>query len=145
MGFEDGELYKQLHQIEARLSAHSTSECLLWCFENRAHLKKTSSPLEFYLRRQTYVEMARKRELAQAIQYAKKFFPPWFEAHKRDIEKCMALLAISPATRTQPYMVQKQCAHAYLKRALSLCMIIRDGRISSVSSVKSTYTFTAFP
>ncbi len=108
-GFDDNALYKQMMGIEAKLVDHSTAESLLWCFENRPHLKKIQSPLEFHLRRQSFVELARKRDLQQAIAYAKKFFPPWLDAHRRDIEKCMALLAIGPSTRTDPYRVDHYC------------------------------------
>jgi len=94
-----------MNVVISKLNGKSTSECLLWCFENRPYLKKMESPLEFMLRRQTFIELARKRELLQAIQYAKKFFPPWLESHRREIEQVMVLLAISPETLTAPYMV----------------------------------------
>lgn len=103
MGFSDSELFQQLDEIVRHLNEHSTSECLLWCFENRAHLKKNSSPLEFFLRRQTYIEHARKRDLTIAITYAKRFFPAWIDLYKKEIEQVMALLAISPETEVEPY------------------------------------------
>jgi macrophage erythroblast attacher len=103
--------------VERQLNERSTSECLLWCFENRPHLKKSQSPLEFYLRRQTYIELARKRELMQAIQYAKKFFPPWLDQYRREIEQVMALLAIPPDTQAEPYKVPV-CMHALFGPAL---------------------------
>lgn len=101
--FGDEELFAQLAAVEDRLRSRSTTEGLLWCFENRAHLKKTQSPLEFYLRRQTFVELARKRELTQAIAYGKKFFIPWMEQYRREVEQSTALLAIWPTTEVAPY------------------------------------------
>jgi macrophage erythroblast attacher len=103
MGFSDSELFQQLNEIERHLNENSTSECLLWCFENRAHLKKNASPLEFYLRRQTYIEHTRKRDLNTAITYAKRFFPAWIDLYRKEIEQAMALLAISPGTEVEPY------------------------------------------
>lgn len=105
MEFSDREFFRQQSQINERLLQGSTTECLLWCQENKAHLKKTGSPLEFYLRRQTFVELARRRELLHAITYAKKFFPPFAEFFSREIEQTMALLAVGPNTRIQLYRV----------------------------------------
>lgn len=49
-----------------------TTEALQWCSENRSHLKKTSSPLEFILRRQDLLDLVAKGKKGQAVIYAKK-------------------------------------------------------------------------
>jgi macrophage erythroblast attacher len=101
--FSDAAFFKSIKRIEERLGEGSTTECLQWCHENRAHLKKQGSPLEFHLRRQTFVELARRRELVQAIAYGKKFLAPWSEQFGREIEQLTALLAVGPGTGVRIY------------------------------------------
>jgi macrophage erythroblast attacher len=63
------------------------------------------STLEFSLRLQEFVELARLRQLGEAISHAKKFLAPWKETHMAEIRQAMALLAFSPDTECLPYKV----------------------------------------
>jgi macrophage erythroblast attacher len=51
-----------------------TTETLQWCSENRNHLRKQGSALEWHLRRQDFVELLRRGDKAAAVLYAKKHF-----------------------------------------------------------------------
>ncbi len=97
------ELYEESLKIRSLLMEGKASECLLWCSENRALLKKSNCPLEFMLRRQEFIELSRSRDLHGAMAYARKHFPAFGETNAAEIEQCLALLAIQPTCTTFPY------------------------------------------
>lgn len=99
----DGELYDELRRVRGALEGGHAAECLAWCSENRASLRRGDSPLEFMLRRQEFVELARRRALAEAVAYAQKHFPAFAQSNALEVEQALALLAVSPATATYPY------------------------------------------
>lgn len=99
----DYELYSESRRIEESLLCHCAADCLAWCSENRAVLKKNKSPLEFVLRRQEFIELTRSRDLLGAISYARKHFPAFIESNEREIEQAFALLAIGYPTQSMPY------------------------------------------
>ena len=74
------ELFTQAKKILDSLRACSATAALAWASENRARLKKAKSRLEFDLRLQEFVEMARKGSLPEALAYARKFFPAFVES-----------------------------------------------------------------
>lgn len=55
------------------------------------------------LRRQEFVELCRGRDLSTAILYAKKHFPPFFDAQGANIEQAITLLAFPQETTLMPY------------------------------------------
>jgi len=61
--------------------------------------------LEFSLREQEFIELARERRSQDAIAYAKKHLTPWQETHMKELSQVMALLAFPPDTKCQPYKV----------------------------------------
>lgn len=97
-------MYDERNRIrDAILDNKSATDCLAWCSDNRAALKKRGSLLEFMLRRQEFIELARQRDLRGAIAYARKHFPAFTESNDLDIEQALALLAIPPETSVMPY------------------------------------------
>ena len=66
--------------------------------------------LEFDLRLQEYIELARARKSVEAIAYSKKYLLPWNETHQSQIVQATALLAIAPTTTCGPYKVSHLCA-----------------------------------
>ncbi|KAI9032313.1 CTLH/CRA C-terminal to lish motif domain-containing protein [Hyaloraphidium curvatum] len=99
----DIELFAQAKVIEDSLARHSCSEALAWCAENRSNLRKLKSTLEFQLRLQEFVELARSRRLAEAIDYARKHLATFSENHMVDIQQAMALLAFRSDTACDLY------------------------------------------
>lgn len=99
----DVELYEESLCVRSSLINGSATECLAWCSENRSLLKKIKSPLEFMLRRQEFIELARRRDLGTCILYARKHFTAFIEGNETEIEQVIALLAIRPCTQTHPY------------------------------------------
>ncbi|KAF8933712.1 CTLH/CRA C-terminal to lish motif domain-containing protein [Dissophora ornata] len=99
----DIELFAQSAKVEQALQRQSCAECLQWCKENNSSLKKIKSTLEFSLREQEFIELARERRSQEAIGYAKKYLTPWQETHMKEISHVMGLLAFPPETKCHPY------------------------------------------
>lgn len=102
----DLELFAECKKIQDAINAHSCSEALLWCQENKSALKKIKSTFEFNLRFQEYVELVRNRQISQAIVYSKKYLTSWSETHMKEIQQAMALLAFNPKTSCGIYKVK---------------------------------------
>ncbi|TCD70713.1 GID complex subunit containing RING finger motif [Steccherinum ochraceum] len=92
----DIELFSDIRRIEDALNRRSCTEALAWCSENKAALRKLKNPLEFDLRFQEFIELARARRKDDAIAYQKKFLISWSETHLPQITQASALLAIPP-------------------------------------------------
>ncbi|KIL65445.1 hypothetical protein M378DRAFT_105136 [Amanita muscaria Koide BX008] len=99
----DIDLFTDIRRIEDALSQHSCTEALTWCSENKAALRKMKSTLEFELRLQEYIELARARKSFDAISYAKKHLVQWQESHMSDILHASTLIAFHPNTTCLPY------------------------------------------
>ncbi|KIY47421.1 hypothetical protein FISHEDRAFT_66124 [Fistulina hepatica ATCC 64428] len=99
----DIDLFTDIHRIEAALASHSCAEALAWCNENKSSLKKIKSTLEFDLRLQEFIELARERKNAEAIAYSKKYLIAWHDTHLTQIKHATALLAFPPTTSCGPY------------------------------------------
>ncbi|KAH9989658.1 CTLH/CRA C-terminal to lish motif domain-containing protein [Russula vinacea] len=93
----------QEKDIEDALSSHSCTEALAWCSENKNALRKLKSTLEFDLRLQEYIELARDRRTTDAIAYSKKHLIPWQDGHLMQIQQASALLAFPQTTTCNPY------------------------------------------
>ncbi|KAF9578964.1 GID complex subunit containing RING finger motif [Lunasporangiospora selenospora] len=99
----DIELFVQSGKVEQALMRYSCTECLQWCNDNKSGLKKIKSTLEFSLREQEFIELARERRTREAIAYAKKHLTPWQDTHMKEISQVMGLLAFPPDTKCHPY------------------------------------------
>lgn len=77
------ELFAQAKKVLDALRGCSCTAALAWASENRARLKKAKSKLEFELRLQEFVELARKNSLPEALAYARKYFPTFAETSTR--------------------------------------------------------------
>ncbi|CAO3679601.1 unnamed protein product [Rhizopus stolonifer] len=99
----DIDLFAQAEKIEQALENHNCKECLVWCSENRSSLKKTKSTLEFNLRLQEHIELARASKGLEAIVYAQKHLAAWKATEDVRIGQAMGLLAYKSDTRCQPY------------------------------------------
>jgi len=99
----DIDLFMDIHRIERALFRHSCAEAIAWCSENKTALRKHRSTLEFELRLQEYIELARAHKTLEAIIYAKKYLVPWQETHLEQITQAMALLAVQPSTTCGQY------------------------------------------
>lgn len=99
----DIELFSDITRIEDALHKRSCTEALAWCSENKATLRKMKSPLEFDLRFQEFIELARARKLQEAIAYQKKHLVQWQDTHLQQIHQSSALLAFRPDTACGPY------------------------------------------
>jgi len=72
--------------------------CLIWIM--------LQSTLEFELRLQEVIELARQRRNEEAIVYMKKHLVQWQETHFEEIIRVSALLAFPPTTTCGPYKVR---------------------------------------
>ncbi|KAL1677988.1 CTLH/CRA C-terminal to lish motif domain-containing protein [Schizophyllum commune] len=99
----DIDLFTDIRRIEGALQAHSCTEALAWCSENKVALRKIKSQLEFELRLQEFIELCRQRNTAQAIAYSRKHLIAWQDTHMPQIQHALALLAYAPATQCGPY------------------------------------------
>lgn len=64
------------------------------------------STLEFELRLQEYIELARDQKKQEAMAYSKKHLVSWQETHLPQIMQAATLLAIKPSTTCGPYRVR---------------------------------------
>lgn len=104
--FSDTRLYKMLNSIETKIvNENDLTDCLAWIADNRIHLKKMESSLEFGARLQEFIEIARKRQLKDCLGYAKKTLSGFIEHHMLELQQIMGLLAIPPATDEPSYQV----------------------------------------
>lgn len=99
----DIDLFSDVCRIEEGLKRQSCSEALAWCSENKSSLRKLKNTLEFDLRLQEYIELARARKNEDAIAYSKKHLLPWQETHLAQIRQAAALLCFPPTTTCGPY------------------------------------------
>ncbi|KAI8385637.1 CTLH/CRA C-terminal to lish motif domain-containing protein [Blakeslea trispora] len=99
----DIQLFSQAERIEQALRNRSCKECLVWCSENKSSLRKMKSTLEFNLRLQEHVELARASKGLEAIAYAQKYLSPWKSVENKRIGQAMGLLAYKSDTQCQPY------------------------------------------
>lgn len=132
----DIELFSEIRRIEEALNRQSCTEALAWCSENKAALRKVKvstirlcqlqlvlsllfrqNPLEFDLRFQEFIELARARKQDEAIAYQKKYLISWQETHLPQITQASALLAIPHERAFGPYKVrsflQLSCRRTY--------------------------------
>ncbi|EJC98292.1 uncharacterized protein FOMMEDRAFT_129613 [Fomitiporia mediterranea MF3/22] len=89
----DIDLFSDIHRIEVALQRHSCTEALAWCSENKAALRKAKNTLEFELRLQEFIELARADKSIEAIAYSKKHLVPWQDTHLKQIRQAATLLA----------------------------------------------------
>jgi macrophage erythroblast attacher len=61
--------------------------------------------LEFNLRLQEHIELARANRGLEAIAYAQKYLTPWKATEYKRIGQAMGLLAYKSDTQCQPYKV----------------------------------------
>lgn len=61
--------------------------------------------MEFELRLQEFVELARNRKTTEAMAYSRKHFTPYLETHSKKVILYMGLLAYSPDIPIQRYQV----------------------------------------
>ncbi|KAF7972879.1 hypothetical protein HWV62_16666 [Athelia sp. TMB] len=99
----DIELFTDVHRVERALAGESCVEALAWCAENKNALKKMKSTLEFSLRLQEYIELARARRTSAAIAYSRRYLVQWQDTHLAEIKTASGLLAFKPGTRCGPY------------------------------------------
>ncbi|GAA6003112.1 glucose-induced degradation complex subunit FYV10 [Rhodotorula paludigena] len=122
----DDELWDEMAKVERGLEEGRLDEVLSWVGENRTALKKIKSSLEFRIHLQAYIELCRKRDLLQAITYARKHLSqaaaaeleapaatedgaaattaePGQTSYMAELQQVLALLAYGPETSCRPY------------------------------------------
>ncbi|KAH9836322.1 CTLH/CRA C-terminal to lish motif domain-containing protein [Rhodofomes roseus] len=99
----DIDLFSDIRRIEDALKQRSCAEALVWCSENKSALRKVKNTLEFDLRLQEYIELARAGKNIEAIAYSKRHLLPWQETHLPQIRQASALLCFPSTTTCSPY------------------------------------------
>ncbi|KAG8942709.1 GID complex subunit containing RING finger motif [Tulasnella sp. 424] len=95
--------FSSIRRVEAALRGHSCTEALAWCSQNKVALAKTKTTLEFDLRLQEFIELARSRKTSEAMAYSRKHFTSYLESHAKEVTHCMGLLACGPDTPLARY------------------------------------------
>lgn len=100
----DLDIFRESRVVIEALRRRDCSEGLRWCSENKRRLQKVQSKLEFRLRLQEFVELARARRKTDAIAYMKKYLAINCDAEKLVfIQRFMGLLVFDPDTPCEPY------------------------------------------
>ncbi|OBZ67635.1 Macrophage erythroblast attacher [Grifola frondosa] len=99
----DIDLFSDICRIEEALGRKSCTEALAWCSENKSALRRFKNTLEFDLRLQEYIELARARKNMDAMVYARKYLLAWQDTHLAQIHQASALLCFPPTTSCGPY------------------------------------------
>jgi macrophage erythroblast attacher len=99
----DIRVFIESRRIEEALARHDCTDALAWCRENGSRLKKIESTLEFRLRLQEFIELARAGRRMDAIAHAKKYLAASAGTHMGEIQRAMALLAFPADTACGPY------------------------------------------
>lgn len=100
--FCDYEFHNQVQRIKQSLLKRQCTECLQWCQENKAQLKRIRSKLEFRLRLQEFVELAKQRNFKQCLDYANEHLRG-YKDHASELFPVLALLAFPRETECEPY------------------------------------------
>eukprot|EP00126_Sphaerothecum_destruens_P001976 Sdes_comp15423_c0_seq1m4316 len=103
LDYVNEDLFLASYNIEKSLQDHICTPALLWCSENKIKLRKMKSSLEFNLRVQEFIELARKNQRMEAIFYARKHFSNCIDGNLREIQRAMGLLAFSSDTKCSQY------------------------------------------
>lgn len=101
--FVDTSLFAEVTRIEQALAAKSCTEALAWCSDNKNALRKNKCTLEFELRLQEFIELARNEKSMEAFVYWRKHLQPWQETHLARIQQAAGLLAMSPSRKCKSY------------------------------------------
>jgi macrophage erythroblast attacher len=99
------DIFAASRTIVAALREHNCAPALRWCADNKRRLARFESPLEFHLRLQEFVELARKGDTSSAIRYVRSHLSAAAADCNRlpDVQRVMALLAFGPSTDCEPY------------------------------------------
>ena len=85
--------FQKHKQIKESLLHKDLAPALDWCDRHKSKLKKISSPLEFYLKLQKFIEFIRQQNNCGGILYARTHFAK-FPEHQNEIQKAMMLLVV---------------------------------------------------
>ena len=102
-----------MHNVQQELANRNTLKLQLWIKQNKSQLAKQSSPLEFQLRLQEFIELCRKGDSIQAIIHAQTYLSPFVSGSTTaqeseemvQVSQVMSLLAYPPNTTCLPYRV----------------------------------------
>lgn len=95
----------ECHRIEESLRKdHQITACQAWCQENKQFLKKVRSGLEFEIKLQQFIELARANRKTEAIQYYRQqLVKNYSETHLAVLQQVSALLAFPPDQDVEHY------------------------------------------
>jgi len=97
-------LFGSVRPIVAALSdLRDCGPALAWCAENRARLKRLKSKLEFKLRVQEFLELVRRQERLEAVQYARTHLAPWASQLMPELQHAFAALVFAKNPSSKPY------------------------------------------
>lgn len=112
----DSDVFRTTHHIVTTLDNHDTSAALEWCSRNKNKLKKIKSRLEFSLRCQYLIEMARdgatinlnndlnkNKRKVEAVEYARKHLSQYASTEQKQLQETMATLIFGPRTKISKY------------------------------------------
>lgn len=98
----DLRLFASAGEVVAALASHDVTPALRWCFENKRRLNRIGSNLEFRLRLQEVIELARTGQWISAIAYVRTHLVG-DAAQLSDVQRVMPLLIYPQNTECEPY------------------------------------------
>ncbi|KAF2071499.1 hypothetical protein CYY_007177 [Polysphondylium violaceum] len=101
--YVDIDIFLSSKKVVEGLLKYDCSEALNWCSDNKSKLKKIKSTLEFNLRIQEFIELVRKNQLLQAINYSRTHLSPNSSSNMKEIQRAMATLAFQKDTTCERY------------------------------------------
>jgi macrophage erythroblast attacher len=101
----DFALFDEMHAVLGALRSRNCAPALQWCAEHHSQLSKLPAEVdvEFELRAQMFLGLLRAGQRADALQYARKWFPAHAERHLPALQRTMACLAFDPDTQHPRY------------------------------------------
>lgn len=109
--------------------------------------ERPQSPLEFELRLQEYIELARAEKTYEALAYWRKHLQLWQDTHLARIQQATGLIAFRPNTKCKSYKVRFNFGLSPLasfQPPFSAYTAQTDGATLSNASKAPSFNFTPF-
>ena len=91
-------LFLVAKEVEEALIKRNTTKCLSWCSDNKSKMRKMKSSLEFKIRLQEFIELAKNGYKMEAVAHARAHLANCEKHQLKEVQQAMALLAFPPGT-----------------------------------------------
>jgi len=88
----DSHVFTDAQEVADALRARNCGPALAWCLANQGRLKKAKSHLEFRLRVQEYLELAKAGRRLEAVQYAQQHLQPFALQNMQELQRAVTVI-----------------------------------------------------